>query len=437
MKKMNLGIRFILGFVSVILCILLVVATLATAILGDLNVVFQKDNLQNLLTEALFTSATARRPAPVISGNGHGAPAIQRFPARLDEFDLTTGSEGDTSAMVEWIYGTLTDQFGEENLPSLEVVQDFVEESTVTDFLTDKTASIISDVITGSNNTTITTEEIQTLLEDNAQLIEDTFGFEMDEEVITQVITVVEENEVVKAIQEEGVTSVVQQMVDSGALDLPPEILPMPEGSLDSSDSTATNPMMDLIKTIQSVVSVSTLLITIGVCVVLIALQLVTNIKRIWIGINNTGISLTVAGSILMIPTCLLWFAADLLMELLKDAGPVGKIVLYVLKSTAPIHIGIFAGGIVLIVGGCVLRTILKKKAKAAAEAAAIEETVVAEAESEDPTAEEVPAEEEAAEEVEAPVEEEVPAQEETPAEEEAPAAEEVPAEEEAPAEPV
>ena len=428
MKKMNLGIRFILGFVSVILCILLVVATLATAILADLNVVFQKDNLQQLLTEALFTSATARRPAPAISGNGHGAPAVQRFPARLDDADLTAGPEGGTtSAMVEWIYGTLTDQFGEENLPSLDVVQDFVEESTVTDFLTDKTASIISDVITGSSNTTITTDEIQTLLEDNAQLIEDTFGFEMSEEVINEVITVVEENEVVQAIQKDGVTSVVQQMVDSGALELPQEILPMP-GSPSGDSATGSSPM-DLIKSIQSVVSTTTLLMAIGVCVVLIALLMVTNLKRIWIGINNTGISLTVAGSILMIPTSLLWFAADLLMELLKEAGPVGKIILHVLKSTAPIHIGIFAGGIVLIVGGCVLRTILKKKATAAADAAAIEETTeteeasVEEAPAEEPPAEEAPAEEAPAEEAPA---EEAPA-EEAPAEE-APA-EEAPAE--------
>ena len=419
MKKMNLGIRFILGFVSVILCILLVVATLATAILADLNVVFQKDNLQQLLTEALFTSATARRPAPAISGNGHGAPAVQRFPARLDDADLTVGPEGGTtSAMVEWIYGTLTDQFGEENLPSLDVVQDFVEESTVTDFLTDKTASIISDVITGSSNTTITTDEIQTLLEDNAQLIEDTFGFEMSEEVINEVITVVEENEVVQAIQKDGVTSVVQQMVDSGALELPQEILPMP-GSPSGDSATGSSPM-DLIKSIQSVVSTTTLLMAIGVCVVLIALLMVTNLKRIWIGINNTGISLTVAGSILMIPTSLLWFAADLLMELLKEAGPVGKIILHVLKSTAPIHIGIFAGGIVLIVGGCVLRTILKKKATAAADAAAIEETTeteeasVEEAPAEEPPAEEAPAEEAPAEEAPA---EEAPA-EEAPAEE-------------------
>ena len=430
MKKMNLGVRFVLGLVSVILCILLVVATLTTAILGDLNVVFQKDNLQNLLTEALFTSATARRPAPhaAIGGNGTGVPSVQRFPARLDETTLTTGMEGgDSSAIVEWIYGTLTDQFGEENLPSLEVVQDFVEESTVTDFLTDKTASIISDVITGSNNTTITTEEIQTLLEDNAQLIEDTFGFEMNEEIISQVVTVVEENEVVKAIQEEGVTKVVEDMVSKGALNLPLEFMPSSpdSGNSDSNSGTASNPVMDLIRSIQSVVSVSTLLMAIGVCVVLIALLLVTNIKRIWIGINNTGISLTISGSILMTLTCLQWFASDLLLELLKDAGPVAKIILHILKSTAPIHIGIFAGGIVLIVGGCVLRTILKKKAKAAAEAAAIEEAVVAETETEEPaTAEENPTEEEAAEEPEAaPVEEAV--------------AEETPAEEEVPAEPV
>ena len=86
MKKMNLGIRFILGFISVILCILLVVATLTTAILADLNVVFQPDNLQKLLTEAQFTSATTRLPAPhaAIGGNGTGVPSVQRFPVRME-----------------------------------------------------------------------------------------------------------------------------------------------------------------------------------------------------------------------------------------------------------------------------------------------------------------------------------------------------------------
>lgn len=399
MKKMNLGVRFILGFVSVILCILLVVATLTTAILADLNIVFQADNLQSLLTEAMFSSATSTRPAPVISGNGNGAPAIRRFPVRLDD-TTTIGATGEsTTAMVEWIYGTLTEQFGEENLPSLDVVQDFVEESTVTEFITEKTASIISDVITGSNNTTITTDEIQTLLEDNAQLIEDTFGFEMSEEVINEVITVVEENEVVQAIQQEGVTSVVQQMVESGALDMPGGLAP--NGSNDSSSGSS---VMDILASVQSVVSTTTLLTFIGICVVLIGLLMVTNIKRIWIGINNTGISLTIAGGILMIPTCLLWFAADLLLILLQDAGPVGKIILHVLKSTAPVHVGIFVGGIALIVGGCILRGILKKKAKIAAGVAAME-ALTAEAEAieeaaEVPAIEEAPAEETPAESV-------------------------------------
>lgn len=413
MKKMNLGIRFILGFISVILCILLVVATLTTAILADLNVVFQADNLQSLLTEALFTSATTRLPAPhaAIGGNGTGVPSVQRFPVRMDDATAFSGVEGtDTSAMVEWIYGAITEQFGDaEGIPTLEEVQEFVDESTVADFLTEKTASIVSDIITGSNNTTIATEEIQTLLEDNAQLIQDTFGIEMNEEVISQVVTVVEENEIVQTIQKEGVTKVVEDMVASGALDLPMDMLPTP----DSGDGDSSSSVMDILKSVQSVVSVSALLMAVGVCVVLIALLLVTNIKRIWIGINNAGISLTIAGTILMIPTCLLWFAADLLTELLKDAGPVANIILHVLKSTAPVHIGIFAGGIVLIIGGCVLRTILKKRAKANAEAAAIEE------------APEEAAVEEAAEE---PVAEAAPAAEEAPAEETA---------EEAPAEPV
>lgn len=433
MKKMNLGIRFILGFISVILCILLVVATLTTAILADLNVVFQPDNLQKLLTDALFTSATTRLPAPhaAIGGNGTGVPSVQRFPVRMDDATAFSGVEGtDTSAMVEWIYGAITEQFGDaEGIPTLEVVQEFVDESTISDFLTEKTASIISDIITGSSNTTISTAEIQTLLEDNAQLIQDTFGIEMNEEIISQVVTVVEENEIVQTIQKEGVTKVVEDMVASGALDLPMDMLPTPDsGDGEGSGSPTANPVMELLKTVQSIVSTTTLLMAVGVCVVLIALLLVTNIKRIWIGINNTGISLTIAGTILMIPTCLLWFAADLLTELLKEAGPVGSIVLYILKSTAPVHVGVFAGGIVLIIGGCVLRTILKKRAKAAAlavEAANIEEP-----------AQEAPVEEAAEEPVAeaAPAEEEVPAE---PVSEEAPAEEENPAEEEAPAEPV
>ena len=389
MKKMNLGIRFILGFISVILCILLVVTTLTTAILADLNVVFQKDNLANLLTESLFTSATTRLPAPhtAIAGNGQGRPSMQRFPVRLDNTTLTTGAEnGTTSALVGFIYDALTEQLGDaEGLPTLEQVQEFVEESTVSDFLADKTASIISDIITGSNNTTITTAEIQALLEDNAQLIQNTFGFELSEDIIGQIVTTVEENEIIQTIQKEGVTKVVEDMVASGALELPEGVLPG-AGADGSSGS-----VLDILKSVQSVVSVSTLLTAIGVCVVLIALLLVTNIKRIWIGINNAGISLTIAGSILMIPTCLLWFASDLLAELLKEAGPVGSIVLHVLKSTAPIHVGIFAGGIVLIIGGCVLRTILKKRAKAAV--AVIEETVEEAPAEEAAAAEEAPSE--------------------------------------------
>ena len=161
---------------------------------------------------------------------------------------------------------------------------------------------------------------------------------------------------------------------------------------------------MDILASVQSVVSTTTLLTFIGICVVLIGLLMVTNIKRIWIGINNTGISLTIAGGILMIPTCLLWFAADLLLILLQDAGPVGKIILHVLKSTAPVHIGIFVGGIALIVGGCILRGVLKKKAKIAAGVAAME-ALAAKAEAieeaaEVPAIEEAPAEETPAESV-------------------------------------
>lgn len=443
MKKLPFGIRFLLGLISFLLCIPLFVSTLCAAVLGDLNLVFQKDNLQKMFSEALFSSVSTRHPAPHGAASGHGGPAVQQFPVKLDDFtmpegDFTipdfigAGGENSTSAMVEWIYGTLADQFEDVELPPLETVQTFVEESTVTDFLADKTSSIISDLFTGENTTTITTEEIQTLLEDNAQLIEDTFGLEMDEEVISQVVTMVEENEVVQAIQKEGVSSIVEDLVSNGVMDLPEGLLPVP--GLNGDPGAEENSPMSLINTLRSYVSMGALMSVIGVCLVLIALLLLVNIKQIWVGIKDAGVTILIAGVILMIPTCLLWAAGDVLDSLLYDAGPVASIIKYILKSTAPIHVGIFAGGIVLIVVSCVLKGILRKRAiaKAAAVAAAAKVPAV-----EAPAAEETVAEEASAEEVPA---EEVPAAEEPIAEEpvvEAPVAEEAPAQEQAPAEPV
>ena len=424
MKKLPLGIRFLLALISLILCVALFATTLCTALLGDLSIAFQKDNLKKLLTEALFTTATIHRPTTQISGNG--TPAVRHPVTRLDDFTITDGATlpgdfvagdlgsgdlsdllggegGSSSALVEWIYGAITEQFQDEDvaLPPLEEVQQFVEESTLDDFLTEKSASLISDIITGENTTTITTEEIQTLLQDNAQLIEETFQIEISEEMIEEVVTEIEKVEIVQQIQNEGVNSVLQDLVDRGDIVLPG----IGPGTFDDTTASPgagsngvtidTSSPMGIINTLRSIVSTTTLMIMVGICLVLIGLLLLVNMKQIWVGIRDSGITITIVGLILSAVTFTAWYASDLLKELLAEAGPAAKIVLFIVNLTAPIHIGLLVLGVVLIVVSCVVKSLLKKKALNAAAEAIIEEIPAEEAEEAAPAEEETPAEEE------------------------------------------
>lgn len=391
MKKLPLGIRFLLGLISFILSLALVLTGICTVLLGDLSVAFRKDNLQTLITQVLFTNVTSRVPA----GNGmNGRPGAARPSHRLDDIQIPedleslVGSEGEasSSALVEFIYNSVASQFeGEAELPPLEEVQEFVEESTLDDFLAEKSASLISDIITGENTTTITVEEIQEQLEQNAQLIEDTFNIPMDEEVISSITTVVEETEIVQQIQNEGVNSVVQDLVDSGALTVPgmAPSLDSPDGNKNqNTGSTPVNPMMETINTLRSVVSTTTLLIMIGICLVLIGLLLVTNLKRIWLGMIDSGISLTIVGALFSALTIVVWTGADALQAMLSDMGPAVKAIIFIVNITAPIHLGVLGLGIALIVSGCIVMHLLKKKRKAALaalEAPAVEEIPVVE----------------------------------------------------------
>ncbi len=408
-QKMPLGIRFVLGAVSFLLCILLFVSTLAAATLGDLSVVFRQDNLKKLLTEVVFSSATHHAPVGRgTSGGGHSihiTPAVRPAPIRSDNAE---GEEN--SAMVAWIYDSLKDQYPDVPMPSLEEVQEFVKESTLSDFLTDKTASLISDLYTGNNTTTLTDEEIRHQLEINARLIEETFDIPMTDAIIDQIVAEVEKVEVVQSLRNDGVNAVVNDMLSGGAL-----------GSLGSLGSLVSPPVSDnngsdfsqeqggsaagpdssggdltLLQRLQTITTPATLIGAIAVCVVLMGLLIVTNLKRIWLGIIDSGITLLVAGTFLTVPTVLVFTAEDSLRALLNSLAieglPVGAIVIFLLKLTAPIHIGILVGGLLILAGGITTWVLLRKKALAAAGIPAeipVEEPAgEPAAESEEPTAE-------------------------------------------------
>lgn len=463
MKKLPLGIRILLGFISFLLCVALFVTTICTALLGDLSVAFRKDNLQKLITQTLFSNAISRQipPASGVSG-GHphlAAPVIKPDSLTVlpDEADAGAPS---TSALVEWIYNTMTEGLPKEDMedeafPTLEEVQSFVEESTLSDFLAEKSASLVSDIITGENTTTLTVDEIKQQLENNAALIEKTFGIPMDAEVISQITTAMAETPVIKQIQEEGVNSIVQDLVDSGAISIPGMAPVNPESGNAGSDSTGStgnsgglsvpNSPMAIINTLRSIVSTTTLLIMIGICLALIGLLLLVNMKQIWVGVRKAGFTIGLASLPLCAVTIVALFATDTLNDILGGATPLFKGIMFIVNLTVPVHFGILALGVILIVSSFFIkRAIRKKYLKATRElanqpvvTAVMDENTLVDATPEEAIAAEATEEAAPAEDVAEAAEETVEAEE---AAEEAVAAEEAAeeaVEEEAPAEPV
>ena len=439
MRALKIIGKILLAIVSFVLCVVLFASTLVTMLVADVKVATNKDNLQNLIKQTL--SAPVQQPAlgPITAAAGSDI-----------EFDLGSGDL--SGALVEFAYDAIKDQAGGELPLTLDDVKSFVEESTLKDFLAEKSASIISDIYTGENTTNISSEEVEKLLTENKDVIKEYFEVELDTEMIQQVTQVIDEIPVVQQIREEGVASVI---MGSGAVtpDAPtddgndiaqPDIsdtwygkLPGIDGilSADGSSNITANPVALALEIVRFYTSDAVLWICIGVCAALVGLLFLCAWNKPYKAMNKSGITFLVAGSIFLIPTLVAWLSPATWMEIFSFAPMVGPVSRFILMLTGGVCGGVAGLGVALIAGGIAVKVLMRKKkaALAAAETAAIEETPAEEAATDEAPAEEVSAEEvpaeEAAEEAAA---EEVPA-EEAPAEQTAAAeetVEETPAEE-------
>ena len=195
--------KFFLGLLALILCLALFVSTVLTIVVADVRIVTDKDNINTLITGYLTGKSLPQRN-PGISGMPL-QEKVHRAPIRnLDSADFDISMMGDTNFLVEFIYNTIKEEMGEELPISLKEVQDFVEESTLDDFITEKGSSLISDFITGENTTTITIEEIEEQLKQNAPLIEETFQIAIDEAMISEMTGSLEESGILEKLEEGG-----------------------------------------------------------------------------------------------------------------------------------------------------------------------------------------------------------------------------------------
>jgi len=414
MKRLSPGIRFLLGFVTFLLCVVLFVTTLAGILVSNVvRILSSQENTERLLRQVIFVdmrhpsspraSSVNNNALSLRSGPEGGKPLplndtpitfYAQAPVRLSEEQQTAAS------MVEWIYEELSKDFTDELNIDLSSVKEFVERSTLDDFLVEKVAGLLHDVYTGESTVSIPAEEIRAKVEENASLIEEYFKVTVDTEVIANITETIEKNEYVERIEEEGIIN----------------ILARPEDGSDAAGSqSAASKVQDTVAFVRKLLSLQTLLIFGGACLLLIGLILLVNMKQIWVGMNKAGVTMMAAALpfvVLTIVVCSLpagWAKTFGLPSILE------VLIREILSINSVICFGVFAFGLALLVGGIVTYCIVRGKRKKDAVTATIGDALIAEAPLpvvEFPVEEQIPAVEEAA------VEEEIPTTEETPDEE-------------------
>lgn len=384
-KKLPVAVRILLGFLSVLLCVLLFVSTVVTIVVADFRVVTSKNGLQTIITQALFpTSAPARMP---VAGLAVGRPVIH-----LEEVNVANEAQ---QALIDAIYSMVTEQFGEELEITKDQVSNFMSSSTVPEFVTEKVAGVVSDLVTGESTTTLTKEEVVTLLEENVTVIEQEMGVAISTEDIQTIGSWVEENKVIESVQQE--VAIITGMApppssgdsgnngsgegdadnsgnlggshQSGAIvGMAPDGKDVINNVASGKDVTSLT-IAEVLAVVRTVTSVTALLICIGVCVLLIGLLFLTHWGRPFAAIRSAGIPVMIAGIVIAVPSILAMSVPSLFV------GTVLVIVRQVLTLTGYVSLGVAAFGLLLIVVGAVLNSVMKKRAKA--KLAAAEEVVV------------------------------------------------------------
>jgi len=394
-KQLPTGVRVLLGFISVLLCIVLFVCSLVTILVADLGLLTSKGGLQKLIQDVLFSTSAPARP-----GFAPAGVLVGRNPVRMNELENAAGfdlgdidlsglvnGDGAEGALADIIYGIMEEQLPEEEIPfSKEDVTEFVEQSTLTEFLSDKVSGIVVDVINGEATTTITKEDVMGLLEENKELIEDTFKTEIPDEVIESVGQFVEESKISETIQQSVAEIVGVEIVPTTPATPDPE---NPGNTIGSTTTDVQKPIFrpgdlevlqdvtsgnvsdmgvkEALAMVRIITSPAVLIGCIAICLLISGLLFLTNWGRPNAALRCSGISYFIAGLLFLIPSAVAQFAPSLFAGM----GIAGNAVRQILALAGTISLGVTVFGLALIIGGAVWGSALKKKRVAAANAPA------------------------------------------------------------------
>jgi hypothetical protein len=271
-----------------------------------------------------------------------------------------------TDQLIGMFYEEVSGQFEEEFPVSQEEFTQMINDSTVKDYIADKTASLITDYFNDEITTTFEPEEIVQLIQENSELIETITGEPIPDDIAQQVATVFDENEIIVKVEAEGLAGFMEMTGTS----IPG--LPGGDASTDNAEDEAQNSIniRDIIDALRAFSSTQNLIIGIAVCLVLIAAIILINCRQIGKGLRRAGYPLMWAGC-LVILNLLAKFQPDMWVITAGEGESVNqtfnlvlKLSRYILLQTAVVNIVVFGTGLALFIAGIVLPIVLRAKRK-------------------------------------------------------------------------
>lgn len=394
-KKPHIALRILLQLISFALCLALFATAIAGVLLLDLRQLTSAGGIKqliNILITSSFSAPDTAQPAPQVPQ--YEGVTISRLssitfdepdtPATGDSADITVdedgnisvgggssidldqipedilggdGSDVDVNGLVDWLYDQIDSTTDQELTVTREQMQSFVEQSTISDFLAEKLSEYADDFINGTENATITTDEIIDLLEENADLMKSELQIELTTEqkdalrgTFTQLV---EENDLSSTIREQ-VNATVDKVLDENN-----EILDEVLGEV-LGDNAASVELQDIQAFLQTLTSTGLMLGVIAVFVLLIALLCLANFYNVPAGLTWAAMPCIIAGGIVSLPIAVLQNSSEVITDLMPDAAAVVDMLASFAGLFAPIHYGLLILGAVLLVTGIIWRIIRK-----------------------------------------------------------------------------
>lgn len=346
----HMALRAVMQMLSFVLCLILMVTMVAGVLLLDLRTMTSSKSMETVI-KAIFSGnshETTVHPAPQEPLLHQANSSLTVVPlADVDyEFnvddipqDVLTGGEENMDDLVGWIYEELQGAVEEDLEFSKDDLQEFVAESTMSEYLAEKMAGFADDFINGTENTLITTEELMKLVEENEAVLAEKLNIRLTEDDKKQLQEVFAE-----VVEEEKLNETIRQTV-SDTMD---EVL----------QSTVGVNFAAVQQIIRQVTSDPVLYGVLGACLLLMVLLCALNYYNVGAGFTWSAAAGIMAGGLLSLPLLVLEFGREVLLEMEPGMAGVMGAVDALAAPLMVIHYGLLYGSLAVFVLSIVWRII-------------------------------------------------------------------------------